>query len=317
MFLEYGPTPRLCIDFVLSPPRLNKFRNERTRAISNLTLDTLITAVQMGEDLDMDQCYSTLLVKQKTVDDFYGFTIEPISLSVKRLLKRQLMTVEKKERLQTYLRSPRLHDLRIISDIVFESLAQLQLQEEVALNLVPMVNVSALRSRENAKWESQSSSPVVDAANPPFWILFKPTDTVEYNESTLSGFQAGVLYVPTTSNESAFDSFILVDQVLYIFQYSIASLHEIDEGITKLLSRPTLEAKLEGVEWRFVFVIPSGSTIVFSESNFANLKNVWDSARLFTAEIDVYQAGQPRGGDGNFNPTSTTRVPARHALQSI
>ena len=300
VFLEYGPTPELCIDFVLSPPRLNGFRNERTRAISKLKLDTLVTAAEMGEDLNMCLSHSILLIKRKNVDDLHEFTIEPMSLSVKRLLKKQLrrlVTVEKRERLQTYLRLAELYDLRILAAIVFESLAQLQLQEEVTLNLVPMVKVSAPQSRGNAKWESQSRSPV-DA----FWILFKPTDTVKYEESTLSGFQAGVFYVPMSSNESAFDSFILVDQVLYIFRFSIASLHEIDEGITKLLSRPTLKAKLEGVEWRFVFVIPSGSTIICSESNFANLKEFWNSARLFTAKIDVYQAGQPRGGDGNSNP---------------
>ena len=255
----------------------------------------------MGEDLDMDQCYSTLLVKQKNVDDFYRFTIEPISLSVKRLLRRQVMTVEKKERLQTYLRSPRFHDLRIISDIVFESLAQLQLQEEVALNLVPMVEVSAPRSSGNAKQKTQFSSPA-DVANPPVWIQFKLTDTVEFDvdSSNSTVFQAGVFYVPTSSNELAFDSFILIDQVLYIFQFTIAALHEINEGMTKSLSRPTLEAKLQGVEWRFVFVIPSGSTIC-PESNVAKLKESCDRATLFTAEIDIYQAGQPRGSDGDPN----------------
>ena len=246
VFLKYGPTPQLCIDSVQTPSHLKEFRNERTRAIANLKLGTLITSFQMGEDLDMDLWHSILLLKRKNVDDLLEFTIEPISPSIKRLLKRQLMT-EEKERLQTYLRLASVHDLRIIAGIVFESLAQLQLQEEVALNLVPMVKVSDPRSRGNAKWQTQSSSPA-DAANPPFWIQFKPTDTVEYDESTLSGLQAGVLYVPTSSNELAFDSFILIDQVLYIFQFSITALHETNEGITKLLSRPTLEAKLRGVE---------------------------------------------------------------------
>ena len=237
----------------------------------------------------MDLSHSILLIKRKNVDDLHEFTIEPISLSTKRLIKRQLVTEEKKERLQTYLRSPSWHDLRIIFDIVFESLVQLQLQEEVALNLVPMVKVLSPQSRGDAKWESQSSSPA-DVANPPFWILFKPMDTVECDESTLSGFQAGVFYVPTSSNELAFDSFILIDQVFYIFQFSIAAFQEINERMTKLLSRPTLDAKLRGVEWRFVFVIPSGtsgSTICLESNVAAKLKDFWDRARVFTAEIDL------------------------------
>jgi len=136
--------------------------------------------------------------------------------------------------------------------------------------------------------ESQPSSRA-DAANPPFPIQFKPTDTVEYNESKLSGFQPGVFYVPMSSSQVAFDSFILVDQVLYIFQFSISALHENTEGITKFLSQPTLEEKLQGTEWRFVFVIPPGSMIVCSESNVAKLKGFGDRARLFTAEIDVHE----------------------------
>ena len=216
--------------------------------------------------------------------DLWGFTIEPISLSVKRLLKKQLMKVEQKERLRTYLLIARVQDSRIMTSIVFESLAQLQLQEEVTLNLVPMVEVPAPRGG-NAKWESQPSS----RAGAPFPIQFKPADTVEYNESELSGFQPGVFYVPMSSNQVAFDSFVLVDQVLYIFQFSISALHEITEGVTKFFSQPTLKEKLQGAEWRFVFVISPGSTIVCSESNVAKLKGFWDMARPFTAEIDVHK----------------------------
>ena len=194
------------------------------------------------------------------------------------------MKVEQKERLWTYLLIARVQDSRIMTSIVFESLAQLQLQEGVTLNLVPMVEVPTPRGG-NTKWESQPSS----RAGAPFPIQFKPADTVEYNESELSGFQPGVFYVPMSSNQVAFDSFVLVDQVLYIFQFSISALHEITEGVTKFFSQPTLKEKLQGAEWHFVFVISPGSTIVCSESNVAKLKGFWDMARPFTAEIDVHK----------------------------
>ena len=196
------------------------------------------------------------------------------------------MKVEQKERLRIYLLLARVQGSKIMTSIVFESLAQLQLQEEVSLNLVPMVEVPAPR-KGNAKWESQPSSRA-DTANPPFLTQFKPTNTVEYDKSELSRFKPGVFYVPM-SNQVAFDSFMLVDQVLYIFQFSISASHEITEDIMKFLSQPTLEEKLQGTEWRFVFVIPPGSTIVCSESNAAKLKGFWDRAGLFTAEVDVHK----------------------------
>jgi len=56
----------------------------------------------------------------------------------------------------------------------------------------------------------------------------------------------------------------------------------------KFFSQATLRDKLQEAEWRFVFVIPPKSKIVCPESNVQKLKWFWDSARLFTAEIDLY-----------------------------
>jgi len=249
----------------------------------------------MGENLDMKLSHSIILVKRKNEDDLDEFTIEPITLSVKRQLKRQLMREEKKQRLRTYLQTSKSRDSRIVAGLVFESLAQLQLQEEVALTLFPMVRVKTPRSR-NAKWKNRSRRPA-GAVKP---IQFKPTKTVEYNESTLKKkFRAGVFYVPMSSNQVAFDSFILVGQILYIFQFTIAASHDIKEGIMNFFSQAALMDKLQGAEWRFVFVIPPRSKIVCPESNVEELKKFWATTKLFTAEIDLYQAGQPQGGDGN------------------
>ena len=284
VFLEDGPTPRLCIDYVKDLPALKEHRDNVRRAISNLTMDDLFSAVRMGETLDMELSHSIILVKRDNVDDLCRLTIEPISLSVRQLLKKELMKAKRKERLQAYRLTTRVKNSKMLAGLFFESLAQLQLQEEVTLNLVPMVEVPAPRGG-NAKWESQPSS----RAGAPFPIQFKPADTVEYDESKLSGFQPGVFCVPMFSNQVAFDSFVLVDQGLYIFQFSISASHEITEGVTKFFSQPTLEEKLQGTEWRFVFVISPGSSIVCSESNVAKLKGFWDRARLFTAEIDVHK----------------------------
>ena len=51
----------------------------------------------------MELSHSIILVKRENVGDLLKFTVEPISLSVKRLLQQELMEVEQEERLQTYL----------------------------------------------------------------------------------------------------------------------------------------------------------------------------------------------------------------------
>jgi hypothetical protein len=260
-------------------------------------MDSLFGIVRAGEILDMDLSHSIILVKRKDVNDLCAFTIDTISPFVKQLLKKELVKAEHKERLRAYLLTSRVKNSRMLAGLIFESLAQLQLQEKALLDLIPMVKVEAPRSR-NAKWESQLRNKA-SAANTLSQVEFEPEDTVEYNASELSKLQPGVFYVPTAPNQVGLDSFILTDQFLYFFQFSIAAKHEIKEGMMLFLSQSALKETLQGLEWRFIFVIPPGSTIFCPESNIGMLKGFWDRVTLFTAEID-FERGQPQD-DENLN----------------
>jgi len=74
---------------------------------------------------------------------------------------------------------------------------------------------------------------------------------------------------------------------------TIATLHEIKEGIVEFLKHPTLM----GAEWHFIFVIPRGSPIACPQANVAKMKGFGDKARLFAAEIDLHKLGPPQDGD--------------------
>jgi hypothetical protein len=65
-----------------------------------------------------------------------------------------------------------------------------------------------------------------------------------------------VYYMPAARNQVAFDSFIVANGKLFIFQFMIASEHPIKQGILTFFSQYLqLPAK---VNWYFVFVIPLG-----------------------------------------------------------
>lgn len=303
VFLRDGPTPRLCIDYVKDPHALEEHRDTVMREISHLTMDDLFSTVRMGETLDADLSHSIFLVKRQNVDNLHKFTIEPISPYVRQLLKKELMNAEWKERLQAYRLTTRVKNSRFLAGLFFESLAQLQLQDMVSLNLVPM----ELRASErgNDKWESQTISST-STANPYFWIKFKPTDTVEYDRSEPSELQANVLYVPMSSHQVGFDSFVLVGRYLYLFQFLIAASHDIKEGTVTFLSQPALET-LREAEWRFVFVVPPGSGIVCPQSNMAKLETFWTRTSFFTAEIDIEKQVQSQDdGSVNINPNESS-----------
>jgi len=241
----------------------------------------------MGESLDMELSHTIILVTRENVDDLFKFNIEPISLSVNRLMKQRLLEAGQKERLRTYMLHEKVEDSRIVLGILFESLAQIQLQKEVDLNLVRMVKGSTQRG--NDKWKSRPSSDTSSQATSSH-ILFKPKDTDEYANSHPSDIKEGVFYVPLSQNEVAFDSFLLVDKVLYLFQMTIASRHEIKEGIMESLEHPTLM----GAEWHFIFVTPSGTPIVCSQANVAKMGEFRDKASLFVAEIDFHKLEPPK-----------------------
>ena len=156
MFLQYGPIPRLCINCVEDTSLLDAHQSRLKAAISSLTWDLLLSYIRMGESLDMELSHTIILVTRENVDDLFKFNIEPISLSVNRLMKQRLLEAGQKERLRTYMLHEKVEDSRIVLGILFESLAQIQLQKEVDLNLVRMVKGSTQRG--NDKWKSRPSS---------------------------------------------------------------------------------------------------------------------------------------------------------------
>ena len=236
-----------------------------------------------------------ILVKRECVDDLHKFTIEPISLSVNRQLRQQLMKNEQKEQLRTYLLHETFQRSRI--GLIFESMAQFHLQEQADLDLVRMVREPGQRGG-NARWVSKRGSGTSSGTR----LSLKPVDVIEYKGNWPSSIKEDVFYVPSNPNQVALDSFILIKQVLYIFKMTIATKHSIKEGIMKFLSH----SQFKKLKWYFVFVIPQGSLVLYSEENIAKMKLFWDKATPFTAEIDVDKLTQPQDGDSSDNDDSDT-----------
>ena len=253
----------------------------------------------MGELLDMKLSHTIILVKREEMDNLLKLTIEPISQLVQRRLRQWLMEVEQKERLRTYLLRSRTQDSRMMLGLVFESLMQFQLQKDAVLNLVPMVLMESQRGG-NAKWISGLSS---DASS----TQFTPEGTIEYDGSPPENIEKGIFYVPSSDNQAAFDSFMLVDKYLYLFQMTIAASHPISERIMAFFSHPMLQT----VEWHFIFII-RGSPFSCSQANYATMKTFWNKVKLFTAEVDVHNPGQFQDDDDD-DPNQKNRFSARLA----
>ncbi len=108
---------------------------------------------------------------------------------------------------------------------MFESLAQSKLQQGIKLKLVPMVkreSGGSGRRKKLPRWHSDHG----DGANPSSarQIDFIPARTEGYSSSP-GQIEDKVYYVLEAEDQVAFDSFIMSDTKLYIFQFSIGSNH--------------------------------------------------------------------------------------------
>jgi hypothetical protein len=211
-------------------------------------------------------------------------------------------------------------------------MAQLQLQKEVALDLVPMTRQPA-SGRNKAKWiiapkvtataaSSSIASNVRDAANTPILIKFTPEGTEVYTGSRPANILPNIFYLPKSVNQPAFDSFILADEVLYIFQFSVASKHDINPSVMDFSSHATLKEAL----WRFIFVVPPDGTLEYPEPSGVageKLKEFWKRVTLFTAEFDPSKhTGSARDEDGDEimrtqSPPPSTAAPAEPSTSTL
>ena len=101
-------------------------------------------------------------------------------------------------------------------------------------------NASLETSREQASGQQVS-------------VDIQPSKTFEYMDDGLKSLEPNVFYVSEKTNQSAFDSFILVDGIIYIFQMTTGTKHGINHGLIDYAQRFHFPSR---DKWHFVFIIP-------------------------------------------------------------
>ena len=297
-----GPTARLCISYLADQSKLEFYESCHLGALEVLSISDLIQAVRDSRDLKFDVSHTFFLIRRVELDPWdeqylQRYIVEPISSHVRQELKLKLMKAKQEERLHAYETFESVPQTRRLAGLAFESIVQLQLQKEVALTLVPMVRQLPTTERGSAQWESRfvqdsvpmstegSASVGAIAANG-LPIDFKPHSTIQFPSPRPSEVSSGIYYVPESPSQVAFDSFIVENGVLHIFQFTIAESHSIKGGLMDFFSHKSLHKILQEKEWYIIFVIPRGGKLVCPESSDERLKEFWKKAKFFTAEVD-------------------------------
>ena len=96
MYNEYGPTPRICIDFVYSPDISVQYKELYAEAIRGNLAYKYLDICSNGKMFDMDEPSQTIYIlvpNQKETDPLVHPRLEPINLAVSTKFDRQLNEV--------------------------------------------------------------------------------------------------------------------------------------------------------------------------------------------------------------------------------
>jgi hypothetical protein len=173
---------------------------------------------------------------------------------------------------------------RRLAGTVYESLVQETLQQlnTIELHLVPMMERNrSVQGKESLRWYSNHG----DGADPSsvLSINIRRTDNDTFS-SKLSPIKDKVYYVPYNPHQAAVDSFIMDNNRLFLFQFTIASVHDINKGIISSFSQESLPPK---ENWYFVFVIPFDlSGLSCPQPRDPDLKALLEEVHLCSAVVD-------------------------------
>ncbi|KAI0293196.1 hypothetical protein BC826DRAFT_387922 [Russula brevipes] len=293
LFDQYGGIPRICVQFLHKPNLLADHRKGSENAIQNFAIRTLYDHISNLTQLSFgDVPHAIFVVKRTDLDDLHAMTVEPVASSVRERLKTQIQTLRHAEQIGLYNNLAHEQSSRQIAGLVFESLAQSMLQRRFVLRLIPMQKQG---SRKKTYWVSAHEDQSYSGAD---WELengevcslvtlnFQPSHTVEYEGNSIDNIDEGVFYIPKTTNQVAFDSFIISDGFLYIVRFSIASKYDTTAPVSFFSGQLPLPPK---ANWRFIFVIPSGNSISFPQPSDSKLAEFLKGVRLFSAQLNIQE----------------------------
>ena len=160
-----------------------------------------------------------------------------------------------------------------MADVAFEAAGQVRLQGGTDLELLPMVHLP--RSREDSPPQWYSSHLLLrnaelehlrqNALRCALTIQVHPSRIIEYGDDGPLSIESDVFYLPQITNQVAFDAFILLNGILYLFQFTIAEKPRLKNFLVTCPNIPNIE------NWRFIFVIPPNQTLICPQPRFLDI----------------------------------------------
>ena len=230
-------------------------------------------------NIKRDVSHAIFLIRREEVSPQHPeylqlYTIEPITPHTLQTFAYLLKEAEQEQRLDIYESFAQVPYMRPLAGLAYEMIGHRRFQSEVKLTLIPMA-VEQNPRRKNTVWQSQ----IPHAHELVGTIAFNFTPRTQWpGPDVVNPF---TYYMPESSNQVAFDSFVVVDRVLYMFKFMIAPKHAIRAGIMDFLSQQSLRTTWE--ELRFVFIIPPECKVECAQASDNKLEGFWNNVKLYSA----------------------------------
>jgi len=212
--------------------------------------------------------------------------LSPITPSMKSRLASRFRTLERREQIRLFKYFSRTPESRALAGIFFEAAGQECLRDGMTIEFVRMVRRTSSPRGTNSRWHSSHVS-VNDTLEPYRQLALRKRQSLtipkdlnveEYTNPGPSSITSNVMYVPELPNQEALDSFIVINGILYVFQFTIAEEHDIKPGLFDFFSGYT-----EMENWRFIFIIPPNLQLVCPQPWSLKLRNL----QPYSAVIDL------------------------------
>jgi hypothetical protein len=269
IFNELGPIPRLCIDY--DEDELHAYRQDLKEVLDNLSIDNFQTAVTGAEGLKMDAIsYKLCLIRrleQSSIRFSNAVKVLPITPFVGSRIAIQLSNADHIALQRLYNKFVSRPSTREISGNVFKAYGQRIFSHQISIRYFPMVRIGGSKVSKNKhqpQWHSTNAklSPKLlgdkrQAAlrkkrvfKLPFWVSVQHTSPKLHKKLTI---RSDVYYSPASPNQFGFDSFVIHDDILYLFKFTIKAKHDIEDFFEFFDNCTGLPPRKD---WRFIFVRP-------------------------------------------------------------
>ena len=281
------------------PDRLEEYMSQVNDAISEITPDKLKKLISdirlMSVETDMDISHKLGLIRRLERDDMHSARIVvPITESIKSRLARQLRIVSRKQQIDLYDLFSRSPKTKGMCGTLFEAIGLCVVPGGLEITLLPMVRLPPKSSTKNRPhWYTSHNTLTHETLEAARQQALRQSQQIQFPRTTIHEFKSDdslsllekVFYVPASDNQVALDSFLLLNGILYILQFTVGQNHCIKPDFVEFLQ------KCQGVpplkEWKFVFLIPPGLTLLCPEPN-SQLPDLRD-LNPYSAVLDVRQ----------------------------